>query len=56
MTPASRSTRTGCEALVDDPLAFVGDADRQIDRVTRRIAAVVDRHPVAAAYDPEPLL
>ena len=46
----------GLQVLVDDPLAFVGDADRQIDRVTRRIAAVVDRHPVAAAYDPEPLL
>jgi adenylosuccinate lyase len=43
-------------ALVDDPLAFVGDTDRQIDRVTDRITAVVDRHPTAAAYDPEPLL
>jgi adenylosuccinate lyase len=44
------------DAVVGDPLAFVGDADRQIDRVLGRITEVVDRHPSAAAYDPEPLL
>jgi adenylosuccinate lyase len=43
-------------ALVDDPLRFVGDADRQISVVTDRIAAVVERYPTAAAYDPEPML
>jgi adenylosuccinate lyase len=44
------------DGLVGDPLAFVGDADRQIDRVLGRITEAVDRHPSAAAYDPEPLL
>jgi adenylosuccinate lyase len=44
------------DALVDDPLRFVGDADRQISVVTDRIAAVVERYPTAAAYDPEPML
>ena len=42
--------------LVDDPLRFIGDADRQVGRVVERIDAVTSRHPEAAAYDPDPLL
>ncbi|MEL7207368.1 MAG: adenylosuccinate lyase [Actinomycetota bacterium] len=43
-------------SLVADPLGFVGDADRQVGRVLTRVDAVVDRHPAAATYDPEPIL
>jgi adenylosuccinate lyase len=42
--------------LVVDPLAYVGDADRQIDRVGRRVQAAIDRHPEAAAYEPDAIL
>jgi adenylosuccinate lyase len=42
--------------LLEDPRAFIGDAERQVQRVVERIAAVTERHPTAADYDPEPLL
>ena len=43
-------------ALLTEPLDFVGDARRQVAEVNRRVAEVVERHPVAAAYEPEPIL
>jgi adenylosuccinate lyase len=42
--------------LIADPLAFVGDGHRQVDRVCTRIAEVVVRHPEAAAYRPGAIL
>ena len=42
--------------LVADPVAFTGDAERQIDQVVQRIGAITERFPGAAGYDPEPML
>jgi adenylosuccinate lyase len=44
------------EALVKEPLAFTGLARRQVTEVVERIAAVVARHPGAAAYQGESIL
>jgi adenylosuccinate lyase len=38
--------------LVAAPLALAGRAGDQVRAVTARVAAVVDRHPQAATYDP----
>jgi adenylosuccinate lyase len=43
-------------ALLGQPLDFVGDARRQTATVIDRVAAVVDRHPDAATYQPEAIL
>jgi adenylosuccinate lyase len=43
-------------ALLSDPLDFVGDARRQTATFAARVAAVVERHPAAARYSPEPIL
>jgi adenylosuccinate lyase len=49
-------TRAGIDALVADRGAFTGAAGRQVAAVVARVAAVVGRHPKAAAYEPAPIL
>ena len=44
------------DGLLDDPLAFTGDATGQIARVLARVAAVVERYPEAARYTPGAIL
>ncbi len=44
------------DALVADPLAFVGAAPAQVRTFTSQVAEVVARHPGADAYTPGPLL
>ena len=44
------------EALLTDPLDFVGDARRQVASVVARVEKVVAAHPEAATYNPEPIL
>ncbi|WP_338090481.1 adenylosuccinate lyase [Planosporangium thailandense] len=51
-----RLSRAEIDALVADPSAFTGAASAQVKAVTDRIAAVVARHPEAAAYAPAPIL
>ena len=41
------------EALVGDPITFVGDAGRQVGVFADRVAEVAARHPEAAKYEPE---
>ncbi len=48
--------RAALDALVADPVAFVGDAPRQISGFVARVDEVVARFPEAAAYSPGPLL
>jgi adenylosuccinate lyase len=48
--------RAGLDALVGEPLSFVGTAVAQIDAFVAQVAEVVSRHPDAAAYRPEPIL
>jgi adenylosuccinate lyase len=43
-------------ALVADPVRFTGAADRQVATFVEQVGAVVERHPQAAAYRPEPIL
>ena len=42
--------------LVGAPLTFVGTAEAQTRAFVEQVARVVERHPDAAAYRPEPLL
>ena len=48
--------RPALEALVADPVAFVGDAPRQTAAFVARVDEVAARYPEAAAYSPGPLL
>lgn len=48
--------RADLEALLGDPLTFVGAARRQTQAFVRRVADVVAAHPEAAAYDPGAIL
>jgi adenylosuccinate lyase len=43
-------------AAVADPSAFVGAAGAQVAEIARRVAAIVDTRPEAAAYSPAPIL
>jgi adenylosuccinate lyase len=51
-----RLTRPEIDALVADPVTFVGAAYAQVQAVAERIAEVVADHPEAATYDPAPIL
>jgi adenylosuccinate lyase len=44
------------QAVLADPLRFLGDAPAQVERFLRRVAEVRAAHPEAAAYRPEPIL
>jgi adenylosuccinate lyase len=48
--------RADLEALLGDPLTFVGAARRQTATFVRRVAEVVATHPEAALYDPGAIL
>jgi adenylosuccinate lyase len=48
--------RPSIAALVSDPIEFTGAARSQTQAVVRRVAAVVARHPDAAAYSPGAIL
>jgi adenylosuccinate lyase len=48
--------RADLDALVGEPLSFVGSAVAQVDAFVAQVAEVVARHPEAAAYGPEPIL
>lgn len=49
-------TRADLDALLASPLEFTGAARTQVGTFGKAVAAVVDRHPDAAAYDPAPML
>ena len=48
--------RGALDALVGEPLSFVGTAIAQVGAFTEQVAAVVARHPDAAAYESEDIL
>lgn len=48
--------RDALDALVADPLAFVGDARRQVAGFAATVAAITAEHPDAATYQPDRLL
>jgi adenylosuccinate lyase len=48
--------RAALDALVGEPLSFVGTAVAQVGVFADQVAEVVRRHPDAAAYRPEPIL
>jgi len=48
--------RAALDALVGEPLSFVGTAVEQVQAFVDAVARVVARHPEAAAYRPEPIL
>ncbi|CAN5853688.1 adenylosuccinate lyase [soil metagenome] len=51
-----RLTAQELHALAADPAAFVGAASAQVQAIAARVARVIDAHPDAAAYDPDPIL
>jgi adenylosuccinate lyase len=48
--------RAQIEALLGEPLSFVGAAPRQVQAFVRAVAKVVAAHPDAIHYDPAPIL
>jgi adenylosuccinate lyase len=48
--------RTELAAVLADPAGFTGAAATQVEEVVRRIGAIAERHPDAAAYSPAPIL
>ncbi|MCK6503433.1 adenylosuccinate lyase [Myxococcota bacterium] len=48
--------RAGLQALLAEPLAFVGAAPAQVRTFARQVQALVDSHPAAAAYAPGSIL
>jgi adenylosuccinate lyase len=48
--------RTALARLLDEPLAFAGNAAGQVDAVVAEVGKVVARHPDAATYSPSPIL
>jgi adenylosuccinate lyase len=48
--------RAALDALVGEPLSFVGTAVAQVGTFVEQVAAIVSRHPGAATYRPEPIL
>jgi adenylosuccinate lyase len=48
--------RSALDALIGDPLDFVGTAVAEVDAFVAQVAQVVARHPGSAGYQPEPLL
>jgi adenylosuccinate lyase len=48
--------RPALDALVGEPLSFVGTAVAQVGAFTAQVAEVVARHPDAAAYESEDIL
>jgi adenylosuccinate lyase len=51
-----RLSRAGLDAIVADPLSFTGAAAAQVHAFVQRVDDVVQRHPEAAEYQPEPIL
>jgi adenylosuccinate lyase len=51
-----RLSRADLDAIVADPLSFTGAAAAQVRAFVQRVDAVVQRHPEAASYQPEPIL
>jgi adenylosuccinate lyase len=49
-------SRGDLEGLLEDRSTFTGAAAQQVDAFTDRVAALVDRHPEAAAYTGAPIL
>ena len=49
-------SRAEIDALVKDRAAFVGAATAQVADIAQQIAAIVERHPQAAAYTPGAIL
>ena len=48
--------RPALDDLLADPSTFVGNAENQVRAVIQKMADVVAARPVAATYDPEPIL
>ena len=53
---SSPLTSAHSSGQVADPVRFTGAADRQVATFVDQVRAVVERHPRAAAYTPEPIL
>ncbi|MFP5326651.1 MAG: adenylosuccinate lyase [Acidimicrobiia bacterium] len=49
-------SRAEIDALLGEPLTFVGAAERQVDAVAARVQEIVGQHPEAAAYVPGAIL
>jgi adenylosuccinate lyase len=49
-------SRVEIDALLGEPITFVGAAERQVDAVAARVRAIVDEHPQAATYTPGAIL
>jgi adenylosuccinate lyase len=48
--------RPTIDAVLADPVGFVGDAPRQVEAFVQQVEAIASAHPDAARYRPEPIL
>ncbi|MGH9233320.1 MAG: adenylosuccinate lyase [Acidimicrobiales bacterium] len=48
--------RRAVDAVLADPVGFVGNAPRQVEAFARQVEAIAAAHPDAARYRPEPIL
>lgn len=49
-------SRAALDALLDEPLTFTGNAAAQVERIVAEIEKIAARYPLAATYDPAPIL
>ena len=49
-------SRAEIEALLGEPITFVGAAEHQVDAVAARVQAIAEQHPEAASYTPGAIL
>jgi len=48
--------RATIDAVMADPVGFVGNAPRQVEAYVQQVEAIASAHPDAARYRPEPIL
>jgi adenylosuccinate lyase len=44
------------EPLLENPMDFAGNANQQIQKITKQISDIIADHPDAAVYNPETIL
>jgi adenylosuccinate lyase len=49
-------TRDQLEAVLGEPMSFTGTAQAQVQSIVAQIGKIAARYPIAAAYDPSPIV
>ena len=49
-------TRAQLDAVLGEPMSFTGTAQAQVQAIVDQIGKIAARYPVAAAYNPSPIV